>query len=336
MESREQLQEVAARLCALPEVEMIRGGVWKPRTRPGGFEGLGEVALGWMQEVTEGPLRMADGGRVRFCCEVARPEHVELCLRHGVHDVWLGARTTGSPFMVEELCEALRGTGMRVMVKNPTSPDVSLWMGTIERVQRAIGSGVRAVHRGFAMYNNRGYRNAPLWEVAMELRRAMPEVPLLCDPSHIGGRRELVAALCHTALLLAYDGLMVEVHPKPEAAWTDAAQQVEPEALARLLGELEHEATGAGAAEPELGLLRAQIDATDHELLQLLARRMGISRQIAEVKRGGGLAVYQPDRWKDVVADRQALARRLGLDDDFVRDVLERIHAESVRVQLEG
>ena len=211
VESREQLRQVTAALAAMPQVKLIRAGVWKPRTRPGGFEGLGEPALQWMQE-------LAQEFGVQYCCEVAKPKHVELCIRYGIGTVWIGARTSGNPFMVEEICQALRGSDMQVMVKNPTSPDVRLWLGAIERLRQCGIADISAVHRGFDMYHNLGYRNAPLWEVPMTLRREMPEVPLLCDPSHIGGNRELVAPLVQTAAQFDFDGLMVEVHPDPDAA----------------------------------------------------------------------------------------------------------------------
>jgi chorismate mutase len=312
----------------MPRVTLIRAGVWKPRTRPGGFEGLGEPALQWMQELSK------EYG-VHYCCEVARPEHVELCQRYGVTTVWIGARTTGNPFMVEELCSALAGSGMTVLVKNPTSPDVSLWLGAIERVEQAGVAVVSAVHRGFAMYHNHGYRNEPLWEVPMTLRREMPEIPLLCDPSHIGGRRELVAQLARTAEQFDYDGLMVEVHPSPDTALTDAPQQLAIEAFADLLlqsSTFKHQQSNHNS--PLLDPLRHQIDEIDHELLSLLARRMEMSRQISFVKRDLQIPAYQAGRWADVVADRMEQAASLGLDADFTRALLEKIHGESIRVQL--
>ena len=225
VESQAQLREVTLALKAIPEVTMIRAGVWKPRTRPGAFEGLGEPALGWMRD-------LANELGVRYCCEVARPEHVELCLAYGIDTLWLGARTTTNPFMVDELCQALRGSGAHMLVKNPVCPDVRLWLGAIERLQQAGISHLTAVHRGFAMYHNRGYRNAPLWEVALELRHELPAVPILCDPSHIGGRRDLVAPPALEARQLDYDGLLIEGHPPPQAAWDDAAPPVTPAASA--------------------------------------------------------------------------------------------------------
>ena len=329
VESREQLREVTAALSRMPQVTMIRGGVWKPRTRPGSFEGLGELALQWMQELSK------EFG-VRYCCEVARPEHVELCQRYGIDTVWLGARTTGNPFMVEELCQALHGNKMAVLVKNPTSPDVRLWLGAIERLE-AIGiADITAVHRGFAMYHNQGYRNAPLWEVALELRRERPGMPILCDPSHIGGRADLVAPLAQAAMQLDYDGLMVEVHPRPEAALTDTKQQIGPATLASLLTLFCDSATSQTAeADQRLAPLREEIDTVDHEMLSLLARRMELSRQIAGIKQEQGMTVYQSKRWDAVMEDRLRLGATLGLDADFIKELLEKIHAESVRVQME-
>lgn len=333
VESREQLLQATEVLCRNPRVRIIRGGVWKPRTRPGGFEGLGEPALRWMQEIHDSDLRMADGSRVRFCCEVARPEHVDLCLQHGIDTVWIGARTTTNPFMVEELCAALHGSGMNVMVKNPVCPDLRLWIGAIERLQQAGLAHVSAIHRGFNLYNNRGYRNAPMWEVALELRRECPETPILCDPSHIGGCQDLVAPIAHLAMQLDYDGLMIEVHPNPEQAWSDATQQLTPAQLAALLDSLPHNPQ-ATHTSPALLPLREQIDTIDHELLNLLAKRMAVSRRIATIKQASQMPVYQSKRWESVVADRLQKAESLGLDLSFTKELLEKIHAESVRVQL--
>lgn len=328
-ESREQLREVAKGMANMPQVSMIRAGVWKPRTRPGGFDGIGEPALQWMHELS------AEYG-VRFCCEVARSEHVELCQRYGIEDVWLGARTTANPFMVDELCAALRGSAMRVMVKNPLNPDVRLWLGAIERLKQSNIEVSAAINRGFSMYNNHGYRNEPLWEVPMELHRRLPELPLLCDPSHIAGRTELVSSVAHAAMMLDFDGLMIEVHPHPADALTDAQQQLTPSQLHALIKEL--------SLKPELGdtdvtgdvaLLRDKIDEVDRELLQTLARRMGLSRQMAEVKRSQQMSVYQPKRWEEVLRNRMSQADAIGLDPVFVKEIFEKIHGESVRIQME-
>ncbi|MCR4659662.1 MAG: bifunctional 3-deoxy-7-phosphoheptulonate synthase/chorismate mutase type II [Bacteroidales bacterium] len=329
IESRQQLAAVVEALAADPRVQMIRGGVWKPRTRPGGFEGLGEPALRWMAE-------LKSKHTFKFCCEVALPEHVELCLQYGVDAVWLGARTTANPFQVQELCAALQGTAMPVMVKNAPVPDLGLWLGAIERCSQATTGDVSAVHRGFNLYNNLGYRNHPLWEVPLELRRYMPQTELICDPSHIAGRRDIVAQTAQMALDLGFDGLMVETHPNPDAALTDAAQQLTPDGFAAMTASLVPRRTGSQRANAALADCRSQIDDIDHQLLQLLARRMDTSRRIAAIKRPLGMALYQPERWQALMADRKALAAELGLEQDFVSRLLETIHAESVRVQQEG
>lgn len=337
VESQQQLQEVCRELCSTPHVRMIRAGVWKPRTRPGGFEGLGEPALHWMKEIADSGMRMSDGSPVRFCCEVARPEHVELCLHYGIDTVWLGARTTANPFMVGEIGDALRGSGLKVMVKNPVCPDVRLWIGAIERLQQVGIEQIAAVHRGFSMYNNHGYRNDPLWEVAMQLRRLLPDTPVLCDPSHIGGRRDVIAPLSVAAMQLDYDGLMVEVHPSPDEAWTDGGQQLTPAEFKQLISKIIPDSQNSTPHQSNTLLepMRRQIDDIDHEVIRLLWQRMELSRHIAEVKRDFRMPVYQPQRWEAVLTDRLNKAADLGMDTEFVKDILERIHGESMRVQME-
>ena len=330
VESREQLQATVGQLAKIPNISMIRAGVWKPRTRPGGFEGLGEPALAWMQQL------QAESG-IPFCCEVARTEHVELCERYDIENIWLGARTTANPFMVEELCEALRGSGMRVMVKNPMHPDVRLWLGAIERLQHCGVTVTAAIHRGFSMYDNRGYRNDPLWEVPMELHRLLPAMPLLCDPSHIAGRADLVMAVARAAMQLDFNGLMIEVHPHPDDALTDAPQQLTPNDLSALLNAIDSNQERPGIdTTGTVALLREKIDEVDHDLMTLLSKRMTLARQMAEVKRQSGMSVYQPKRWEAVLNDRLQQADDLGLDQAFVKELLEKIHGESVRVQMEG
>lgn len=336
VESKEQLHNIAQALCSVPQVHLIRGGVWKPRTRPGGFEGLGEPALLWMEELQKSPLHFADGSPLRFCCEVASPEHVELCLRHGITTLWIGARTTANPFMVEDIGEALRGTAAHVMVKNPPSPDLSLWLGAIERLSQVGISHLSAIHRGFNMYHNQGNRNAPLWELPLQLRRSCPDMPLLCDPSHIGGSSHLVEPLSVAAMHLEFDGLMIEVHPHPADALTDAQQQLTPHAFATLAASLAaFPSPQSNSPDARLTPLRQQIDDIDHELLRLLAQRMELSRQISIVKRERKMTVYQSKRWNDVLDDRLQLAKNLGLNPDFTKALLEKIHGESVRIQME-
>lgn len=329
VESRNQLSETVDALGKIPQVQMVRCGVWKPRTHPGGFEGLGEEALRWMTELKE---TMPD---VRFCCEVARPEHVELALKYGVDAFWIGARTTANPFMVQEVTEALRGTGVTMMIKNAPSPDVDLWIGAIERCHKVGLDNIMAVHRGFDMLHNQGYRNTPLWEIPIELRRRMPELPILSDPSHIAGRRELIGELSQTALDMGFDGLMVEVHPAPEEALTDGRQQITFKALEELLSRLVVRQTAEATADVRLGLLRNEIDRLDRQLLELCAERFGVVRQIAEVKREKNMAVFQPKRWDRLLQEHLEEGEKLGLSKEFVKEVFEKIHAESIRKQRE-
>ena len=326
-ESYDQMCEITEALSRLSPVRLIRAGVWKPRTRPGAFEGLGEPALRWMQELSK------EYG-VRFCCEVARPEHVTLCQQYGVDTVWIGARTTANPFMVEEICSALQGSNMTVMVKNPVCPDARLWVGAFERLQHAGISQLMAIHRGFNMYHN-NYRNAPLWDIVLELRREMPNIPILCDPSHIGGRRNMVETISLEAMQLDYDGLMVEVHPHPDEAWSDAEQQLTPADFTTILEKIKfYNQQTSDSDEARLAPLRQQIDDIDHEMLRLLGQRMEVSQQIAEIKHANQLSVYQSKRWEAVVNDRLQMAETLGLRTEFTKELLEKIHAESVRVQM--
>ena len=332
VESRSQLSEAVAALSAMPQVSMIRCGVWKPRTRPGGFEGWGEEALVWVRELRE---EMKIRKEMPFCCEVAKPEHVEKAIKYGMEAVWIGARTTANPFMVQELTEALRGTGLAVLVKNAPSPDVRLWIGALERCMQVGIKDVKAVHRGFDVFKNDKYRNNPLWEIPIELRRRMPEVPILCDPSHIAGRKKLLLMLAQTAMDLGFEGLMVESHPNPAEALTDAEQQVTPEELGEMLGQLVLRSTDSRKADEELRVLREQIDHLDRQTLQILAARFEVSKQIARVKAKDNLAVFQPKRWDSLLQQRMDTARELGLREEFVKEMYEKIHAESVRVQTE-
>lgn len=329
VESCGQLEAVVLQLKDDSRIAMIRCGVWKPRTRPGGFEGLGTKALRWIAELKG---RYA---QLHFCCEVARPEHVEQVLACGAVDaVWIGARTTVNPFLVGELAEALRGSALPVLVKNPVTPDVELWVGAIERLRNAGLDDVAAVHRGFETFDNRGYRNNPLWEIPIELKRRMPELMLLCDPSHIGGQRQLVADLSQHALDLHYDGLMVECHADPDAALTDGPQQLTPEALMQMLDGLRvrrHDVSGSD----ELRRLREQLDGIDYHLLDLLGQRMRIAARIGEIKHGLNMPYFQPQRWQQVLERQLENAARMGLDEAFVRELMEKIHAESLRQQNE-
>lgn len=329
IENQRQLQAIVDALLDDGRISMVRGGVWKPRTHPGGFEGLGETALQWMSELKQ------EHPQLRFCCEAAQPHHVELCLQYGIDAIWIGARTTGDPFSMGELCMALRGCQMPVMVKNPTTPDIQLWIGAIERVMATGNSDIAAIHRGFFTSNNLGYRNNPSWEIPMELKRIMPDLPLLCDPSHIGGHRELIPQLMQTAMDLHFDGLMVEVHTQPEAALTDARQQLSPSMFFAAVDHLILRSAD-DIQNTNLTLLRQQIDTIDRQILENLKARTDVSRRIAQIKQENNMTVFQPKRWETVLEKDLALARELGLDDRFVKELFEKIHAESVRVQEEA
>ncbi|MBO5671951.1 MAG: bifunctional 3-deoxy-7-phosphoheptulonate synthase/chorismate mutase type II [Alistipes sp.] len=324
-ESREQTL-AAARGVAQAGVKIFRAGVWKPRTKPGSFEGVGAEALEWIAEAKQ-------QYGLHTLTEIATPEHLEEALRSGVDGVWIGARTTTNPFAMQEIADALRGVDTAVLVKNPVIPDVALWIGSIERV---YNSGVRrlaAVHRGFGTYDMSVYRNSPHWSVPIELRRRLPQLPLLSDPSHIGGNRCLVATLAQEALDLGFDGLMIESHPTPDEALSDANQQITPESLATLVENLVWRRSAT--AKDGLRDFRLHIDSLDNRLLELLAERMGVAREIGEYKRAHSMAVVQQDRFNELLQAAETRAENMGLSRKFIHNIFSAIHEESVRQQIE-
>ncbi len=335
-ESAEQVLTTARAAKALG-ADFLRAGVWKPRSRPGAFEGAGEAALDWLMAAK------AETG-LPIAVEVATPAHVEAALRAGVDVPWLGARTVVDPFRVQELADALRGTGVPVLVKNPVSPDVELWGGAVERLRRAGVGQVGAVHRGFSTYapaagpGIESYRNPPLWQVAIEFRRRHPDVPLIGDPSHMGGRRDLIGPLSQRMLDLAYDGLMIETHPDPDRALSDAKQQLTPAALAEVLAGLIIREAGSSAATyaPRADELRRRIDAADRDLIDALAARMRTVAEIGAHKKHHGVTIHQPERWADIFASRTAWAETLGLHPEFIQALYEQIHLESIRTQTDA
>ncbi len=328
-ESEEQLFEVANGLKN-EGVQLIRAGVWKPRTRPGAFEGLGSLSLDWITSV-----RKATG--MPFAIEVAQPQHVELALKAGIDVLWLGARTTVNPFLVQEIAESLQGTKVPVMVKNPVNPEVALWIGAVERVLKAGITELAAVHRGFSVFEPGRYRNAPLWQVAIEFRQRMPQIPLFADPSHMAGKRSMVPELAQRALDLDYDGLMIEVHPKPEAALSDAAQQLSLPAFAEMMSQLVVRQADIDNAEYHFRLqeLREQIDRIDRELLHLLQQRMQVEEQIGDYKRENNVAVFQKERWAEILRSRPEWASLNSLSPSWVTALYTLIHEESIRKQTE-
>ena len=324
-ESEEQVMETATQL-AMKGCHNFRAGVWKPRTKPGGFEGHGEKALPWMQRV-----KKETGMNVAI--EVATPEHVELALKYDIDILWIGARTTANPFAMQALADALQGADIPVFVKNPVNPDLELWIGAMERLNQAGVKRLGAIHRGFSSYEQKIYRNAPMWQIPIELRRRMPELPLISDPSHIGGRRELIAPLCQQAMDLGFDGLIVESHCDPDKAWSDAKQQVTPDVLDYILSLLvirDEHATTEGIHE-----LRKQIDELDNQIMDILAKRMKVCREIGNYKKDHNITVLQASRYNEILNKRGVQGTLSGMAPEFVAKVFESIHEESVRQQME-
>lgn len=323
-ETEEQVLTTARQLKA-KGCHNFRAGVWKPRTKPGSFEGNGEKALPWLKEVKE------ETGML-VATEVAKPEHVELCLKYGIDILWVGARTSANPFAMQDLADSLRGVDVPVFVKNPVNPDLELWIGALERLNGAGVKRLAAIHRGFSSFDKRIYRNLPQWQIPIELHRRVPNLPIICDPSHIGGRRELIAPLCQQAMDLGFDGLIVESHCDPDCAWSDAKQQVTPSVLDYILSVLvvrdEHTTT------EDLRQLRGQIDDLDTQLLDMLAKRMRVCREIGTYKKEHNLTVLQSKRYGEMVDSRSAEADRLQMSPEFITHIFELIHEESVRQQL--
>lgn len=330
-ESEAQILE-AARALAAAGVKIFRAGVWKPRTKPGGFEGIGSPALQWLAKAK------AETGML-IATEVANERHTREALEAGVDVLWIGARTSANPFAVQEIADVLaalpqeRRDSLAVLVKNPVNPDLELWIGAMERIN---GAGIRrigAIHRGFSAYGKHIYRNPPKWRIPIELHRRLPDLPIICDPSHIGGKRELIAPLSQQALDMNFDGLIVECHCHPDSALSDSAQQITPDVLAYILETLA--IPSETSSTESLGLLRKQIDRLDDDLLELLAKRMRVARDIGRYKKEHNMPVLQPGRYNDLMQRRVDAAVQLDLNADFIKNVLASIHEESVRQQLE-
>lgn len=324
-ETEEQVMNTATQLCK-KGIKIFRAGVWKPRTKPGGFEGVGTLGLPWLKRVQE-ELGML------VSTEVATPKHVEACLESGIDILWIGARTTANPFAMQELADSLRGVDIPVLVKNPVNPDLELWIGALERINGARVKRMGAIHRGFSTYDKKLYRNLPMWHIPIELRRRIPNLPMFCDPSHIGGRRELIAPLCQQAMDLGFDGLVVESHCNPDAAWSDAAQQVTPEVLDFILDKLV--IRNITQTTESLEALRRQIDEFDNNLLDLLSRRMRVCREIGQYKKEHNMTVVQTERYNEILDKRGAQGVLCGMDADFIKTIFEAIHEESVRQQMD-
>ena len=324
-ETEEQVIETARELAA-EGFKLFRAGLWKPRTKPGGFEGVGVEGIAWLQRVKR------ETG-MYTATEVATRKHVLAAIEGGIDMIWIGARTTANPFAMQEIADALRGHDIPVLVKNPVSPDLELWIGGVERIYNAGIRRIGAIHRGFTSIDKSLYRNHPMWAIPIELHRRLPRLPIFCDPSHIGGKRELIAPLSQQAMDLGFDGLIIEAHCSPDCAWSDKAQQVTPEALAYIIRNLV--IRDESITTESLTELRSQIDKLDDQLLELLSRRMRVSRDIGQYKKEHNMPVLQTQRYEELLARRAGQAGQMGMDREFMRTVLQAIHEESIRQQME-
>lgn len=329
-ESVEQMLTTAHALKNIPAVKIFRAGIWKPRTRPNNFEGLGEIALPWLAEVKKQTGLLT-------ATEVATAKHVELCLKHGVDILWIGARTTANPFSVQEIADALKGVDIPVMIKNPINADLQLWIGAIERINNAGINKIIAIHRGFSVADKLEFRNDPLWRIPMELKVKFPELPLICDPSHITGDRELIQKVCQKAMDLNMDGLIIETHPTPESAWSDAAQQVTPNKLNTILSQLSLKTEHSSDADFEalLNNLRNQIDRLDNELLHTLKLRKDVVEKIANAKIEQKITALQRNRFDQLMKERMDAGKSLGLEELFIKEIFDAIHDQSVKLQTD-
>lgn len=325
VETEEQVMTTAKAL-AEKGCRIFRGGVWKPRTKPGGFEGHGEQALIWMKQVKEETGMMV-------ATEVATPEHVELALKYGIDILWVGARTTANSFAVEAVADSLKGVDIPVLVKNPVNPDLDLWINALECINNAGIKRLGAIHRGFSSYEKTMYRNQPMWQIPIELHRRIPNLPICCDPSHIGGQRDLIAPLCQQAMDFGMEGLIIESHCNPDDAWSDAKQQVTPDVLDEILANLV--IRDEVVSTEDIVALRGQIDVIDNHLIELLAKRMEVCREIGNYKKEHSMAIVQTSRYNEILEKRGSQGAQMGVGAECVQQIFESIHEESVRQQVE-
>ncbi len=328
-ESEEQVIETARELAKIPMVKVFRAGLWKPRTRPGAFEGVGDKGLDWL-------IRVKQETGLKITTEVANPIHVEKALAAGIDMVWLGARTVVNPFSIQEIGEALKGTEIPVMVKNPLNPDLTTWMGALERINRMGIRKLVAIHRGFSYYKHSPYRNDPMWEIPIELKRLCPELPVIVDSSHICGKTELLSSISQRAIDLEMNGLMIEVHIQPKEALTDRQQQITPEQLNLLLAELIlRKPLGSAEFQSSLEAFRSEIDKIDQQLMDIIAQRMAIVDQIGNYKKANKITILQLKRWNQIFRERIENGQELGLTREFIMKLLEVVHEESIQRQID-
>lgn len=326
-ESEDQIMSAASFLKGM-NVNIFRAGIWKPRTRPGTFNGVGIKALRWLQRVqSECDMKIA--------VEVASPKHIDACLKHGIDVLWIGARTVSNPFSVEEISEALRGVDIPVLIKNPLNPDIDLWHGAVERIYSAGIRKIAAVHRGFSPFERTLYRNMPKWEIPIELRQRLQTLPVICDPSHIAGRADLVPVISQKALDLTMDGLMIEVHPDPPAALSDSAQQLSFDQFRSLMSKLiiRQSTTDDKGFMNQLVELRNQVDSIDYQIIELIASRMNISEKMGEYKFKNNVAVLQMERWMEILRTRTEHGIHLHMEPAYIERLMTLLHQESIRIQ---
>lgn len=326
-ESEEQLVSIAKRIAEMGSVNLLRAGIWKPRTRPNSFEGLGEIALPWL--VTAGK----ESG-IRTTTEVANAKHVEIALHAGIDVFWIGARTTVNPFTVQEIAEALRGVDIPIMIKNPVNPDLSLWLGAFERLENVGIRDLVAIHRGFSVYDHPKYRNVPNWEMPIALKEQRPNTPIICDPSHITGKRDLLFEVAQKAMDLNFEGLMIETHHDPNEAWSDPSQQVTPEGLRNIVEKLILRTQDlSNNVVEEIEEIRTEVADLDDRIFDLLMKRMKLSDLVGQLKRENNITILQQEHWNNIIGKRLEKSRDYNLNRKFVRQVMDAIHQESIRHQ---
>ena len=326
-ESESQMLETARRIKETnAEVPIFRAGIWKPRTKPNGFEGVGVIGLNWLKKVKE------EYG-FKTATEVANAHHVAAALEADVDILWIGARSTVNPFTVQEIAEALKGTDKPVLVKNPVNPDLALWIGALERLLGQDVKNLGAIHRGFSTYQKTKYRNIPNWQIALDFKNQFPNIPMLVDPSHICGNRTGLAGIAQEALNVGYQGMIIETHSNPDDAWSDASQQITPEVLAELIGNLQIRNSDISQFDDEMGRHRTLISDLDFQLIELLSHRMKISEKIGTLKKENSIAIFQPDRWRIITEYANQKADETGMSQEFIEKVFKAIHEESIEIQ---
>jgi len=327
-ETEEQVMETTIALAKTGKVDMLRAGIWKPRTRPGTFEGVGAEGLQWMVQARE------ETG-LPITVEVANTNHIENALKHNIDVLWIGAKTSVNPFSMQEIADALKGTDAKVMVKNPINPSLALWLGAIERLENVGVDVIGVIHRGFSDFGNKKYRNNPTWQIPIDLMLKRPDLAVINDPSHICGNRHLLSSVAQKAMDLNFDGIMIEVHRDPDNAWSDAMQQITPDVFDKLIGDLViRNVKGVGQKAPQdLEESRRKIDVIDEELITILGKRMDIVRKIGEYKKANNTSVFQKSRWEEIMEQRKILGKSLDLSPDFIQLILKAIHDESINIQ---